>query len=57
MLGMRGNPLSGVDKEKDNQHKEEGEGRRKLDEADRRKITVELEKYIHPLNEQHPGLF
>ena len=55
--GDEESPLSGVDKEKDNQHKEEGEGRRKLDEADRRKITVELEKYTHPLNEQHPGLF
>ena len=55
--GDEESPLSGVDKEKDNQQKEEGEGRRKLDEADRRKITVELEKYIHPLNEQYPGLF
>ena len=49
--GDEENPLSGADKEKDNQQKEEGEGRRKLDEADRRKITVELEKYIYPLNE------
>jgi hypothetical protein len=36
---------------------EEGEGRRRLDEADRRKIAAELEKYRHPLNEQHPGVY
>ena len=38
-------------------HKEEGEGRRKLDEKDRRKIGAEPEKYIHPLTEQHPGVY
>ena len=50
-------PHGGVDGEEKNKHKEEGEGRRRLDEADRRKITVELEKYIHPLNDQQPGVY
>ena len=39
-----------------NKHKEEGEGRRRLDEADRKKIAVELE-YSHPLNDQQPGVY
>ena len=30
--------------EETNKHKDEGEGRRRLDEADRKKIAVELEK-------------
>ena len=34
--GDEQNPLNGVDKEKNNKHKEKGEGRRKLDEADQR---------------------
>ena len=50
-------PHGGADGEEKNKHKEEGEGRRRLDEADRRKITVELEKYIHPLNDQQPGVY
>ena len=33
------------------------EGRRRLDEADRRKIAVELLQYIHPLNDQQPGVY
>ena len=45
-----------VDGEK-NKHTEEGEGRRRLDEAERKKIAVELEKYSHPLNEQQPGVY
>ena len=43
--------------EENNKHKEEGEGRRRLDEADRRKIALKLEKYIHPLNDQQPGVY
>ena len=39
-----------------NRRREE-EGRRRLDEADWRKIAVELEKYIHPLNDQQPGVY
>ena len=41
-------PHGGVDREDKNKHKEEGEGRRRLDEADRRKIAAELEKYSPP---------
>ena len=37
-----------VDGEEKNKHKEEGEGRRRLDEADWKKIAVEMEKYSHP---------
>ena len=44
-----------VDGEEKNKHKEEGEGRKRLDEADRKKIAVELEKYDHPLNDQQPS--
>ena len=44
----------GVDEEK---HKEEGGGRRMLDETDRKKIALELEKYSHPLNDQQPGVY
>ena len=40
-----------------NKHTEEGEGRRRLDEADRKEIAVELEKYSHPLNDQQPGVY
>ena len=40
-----------------NKHKEEGEVRRRLDEANWRKTGAELEKYTHPLNEQHPGVY
>ena len=50
-------PHGAVDGEEKNKHKEEGEGRRRLDEADRKKIAVELEKYIHPLNDQQPGVY
>ena len=37
-------PHGEVDGEEKNKHKEEGEGRRRLDEAKRKKIAVELEK-------------
>ena len=60
MYGEPGNeekPNGGADGEGQNKHKEEAEGRRKLDEADRRKIGTELDKYSHPLNEQHPGIY
>ena len=51
-------PHGGADgEETKNKHKEEGEGRRRLDEVDRRKIAVELEKFSHPLNDQQPGLY
>lgn len=50
-------PHGGADGEEKNKYKEEGEGRRRLDEADRRKIAAELEKYTHPLNEQHPRVY
>ena len=50
-------PHGGAGGEEKNKHKEEGEARRRLDEADRRKIGAELEKYTHPLNEQHPGVY
>ena len=33
-----------------NKHKDEGERRRKMDETDRNKIAVELQKHSHPLN-------
>ena len=49
-------PHSEVDGEEKNKPTEEGEGRRRLDEADRKKIAVELEKYSHPLNDQQPGV-
>ena len=49
-------PHSEVDGEEKNKHTEEGEGRRRLDEADRKKIAVELEKYSHSLNDQQPGV-
>ena len=54
--GEEQKPHGEVDGEK-NKHKEEGEGRRRLDEADRKKIAVELEKYSHPLNDQQPGVY
>ena len=60
MYGEPGNeekPNGGADGEGKNTHKEEGEGRRKLDEADRQKIGTELDKYSHPINEQHPGIY
>ena len=42
--GEEQKPHGEVDGEEKNKHKEEGEGRRRLDEADRKKIAVELEK-------------
>ena len=45
-------PYAYVDGEEKNKHNEEGEGRRRLVEADRKKIAVELEKYSHLLNDQ-----
>ena len=50
-------PHGEVDGEEENKHNEEGEGRRRLDEADRKEITVELEKYSQPLNAQQPGVY
>ena len=50
-------PHGEVDGEETNKHKEEAEGRRRLDEADRKKIAVELEKYRHPLNDLQPGVY
>lgn len=56
--GEDDNPHNGgADGEQKNKHVEEGDGRRRLDKADRRKIAAELEKYSHPLNEQHPGVY
>ena len=55
--GEEQRPYGEVDGEEKNKHKEEGEGRRRLDEADRKKIAVELEKYSHPLNDQQPGVY
>ena len=50
-------PHGEVDGEEKNKHTEEGEGRRRLDEAERKQITAELEKYSHPLNDQQPGVY
>ena len=55
--GEEQKPHGEVDGEEKNKHKEEGEGRRSLDEADRKKIAVEQEKYSHPLNDQQPGVY
>ena len=55
--GEEQKPHGEVDGEEKNKHKEEGEGRRRLDEADRKKIAVELEKYSHPLNYQQPVVY
>ena len=46
-----------VDGEEKNRYKEEGEGRKRLDEAERKKVAVEMEKYRHPLNDQQPGVY
>ena len=43
-----GKPFGGT--EGDCKHKEEGERRRKMDETDPNKITMELQKHSHPLN-------
>ena len=40
-------PHGEVDGE-EKKHNEEGDERRRLDEAERKKIAVELEKYSHP---------
>ena len=51
-------PHGGADGEENkNKHKEEGEGRRRLDKADQRNIAVELEKYGQPFHDQQPGLY
>ena len=55
--GEEQKPHGELDGEEKNKHNEEGEGRRRLDEADRKKIAVELEKYSHPLNDQQPGVY
>ena len=47
-VSKRLKPHGEVDGEEKNKHMEEGEGRRRLDEAERKKITVELEKYSYP---------
>ena len=45
------------DMDVEKKHKEEGEARRRLDEADRKKIALELEKYTHPRHESHSRVF
>ena len=55
--GEEQKPCGEVDGEEKNKHKEEGEGRMRLDEADRKKISVELDKYSHTLNDQQPGVY
>ena len=55
--GEEQKPLREVDGEEKNKHKEDGEGRKRLDEADRKKIAVEMEKYSHPLNDKQPGVY
>ena len=55
--GEEQKPRGEVYGEEKNKHKEEGEERRRLDEADRKKIGVELEKCSHPLNDQQPGVY
>ena len=55
--GEEQKPHGEVDGEEKNKRNDEGEGRRRLDEADRKKIAVELEKYSHPLNDQQPGVY
>ena len=41
-------PHGEVDGEEKNKHTEEGEGRKRLDEADRKEIAVELENTVTP---------
>ena len=48
--GEEQKPHGEVDGEEKNKHKEEEEGRKRLDEADRKKIAVELDN-SHPLND------
>ena len=50
--GAGGKPFGGTegDCKTLNKYKEEGERRRKMDETDRNKIAVELQKHSHPLN-------
>ena len=55
--GEEQKPHGEVNGEEKNKHKDEGERRRRLDAADRKKIAVELEKYSHPLNDQQPGVY
>ena len=55
--GEEQKPHGEVDGEEKNKHTEEREGRRRLDEADRKKIAMELEKYSHHLNDQQPGVY
>ena len=55
--GEEQKPHGEVDGEEKNKHTVEGEGRRRLDEAERKQITAELEKYSHPLNDQQPGVY
>ena len=50
--GEEQNPHGEVDGEEKNKHKEEGEGRRRLDESDRKKI--EAGEVQSPLNDQQP---
>ena len=46
--GEEQKPHGEVDGEEKNKHKEEGQGRRRLDEVDRKTIAVELKKYSPP---------
>ena len=52
-------PFGGTEGEckMENNHKEEGERRRKMDETDRNKIAEELEKHSHPLNVKSTELY
>ena len=54
VVTLKEKPHAGADGKEQNMHKKEEERRRRLDEADRRKIAAELDKYTHPLNNQHP---
>ena len=52
-------PFGGTEGEckMENNHKEEDERRRKMDETDRSKIAEELEKHSHPLNVKSTDLY
>ena len=52
-------PFGGTEREckMENNHKEEGERRRKMDETDRNKISEELEKHSHHLNVKSTHLY
>ena len=48
-------PNGGVDGDGKNRHKEEEEEERNWMKQIGGRLGAELEKYIHPLNEQHPA--